>query len=351
MPIVIGIDAHKNTHTAVAVDAATAAEIERIDVRARLKGHERLVVWARRLDPEHYFAVEDCRHVAGGLMRHLIARGERVKPVPPKLMAGARKSARTRGKSDPIDALAVARAAIREPGLPEARLDGAEHDLRMLVDYREKLVANRTDLQCLLRWRLHDLDPEFAIPKGALDRIVWLERTEQHLRVMAASVTTQICLDVLEGIISLTRKANDLQRQIASLTQELAPALLELPGCGALTAAKILGETAGVDRFSTEAKFAMHAGIAPLPVWSGDKTRFRLNRSGNRQLNTAIHRIAVTQIRMHDPAKQLMKRKMSEGKSKTEALRTLKRHIARKVYETMKDQPFKSASGLQPAAA
>ncbi|MGZ6515723.1 MAG: transposase, partial [Actinomycetota bacterium] len=85
--------------------------------------------------------------------------------------------------------------------------------------------------------------------------------------------------------------------------------------------------------------------------WSGDKTRFRLNRSGNRQLNTAIHRIAVTQIRMHDPAKQLMKRKMSEGKSKTEALRTLKRHIARKVYETMKDQPFKSASGLQPAAA
>jgi transposase len=351
LPIVIGVDPHKNTHTAVAADAATGAELERIDVTARSKGHERLVLWARRLDPDHYFAVEDGRHVAGGLMRHLIGRGERVKPVPPKLMAGARRSARTRGKSDPIDALAVARAAIREPDLPEARLDGPEHDLRLLVDYREKLVRNRTDLQSLLRWRLHDLDPEFAIPKGALDRIVWLQRTEEHLRSMAPSVTIQICLDVLEQIIWLTRAANDLQRQITTMTRELAPALLELPGCGALTAAKILGETAGVDRFPTEAKFAMHAGIAPLPVWSGNNTRFRLNRSGNRQLNTAIHRIAVTQIRMHEPAIQLMKRKMSEGRSKTEALRTLKRHIARKVYEKMLDQPIRRASGLQPTAA
>jgi transposase len=351
LPIVIGVDAHKNTHTAVAVDAGTGAEIDRIDVKARIKGHDRLVVWARKLDAERYFAVEDCRHVAGGLMRHVIARGERVKPIPPKLMAGTRRSARTRGKSDPIDALAVARAALREPDLPEARLDGPEQDLRLLVDYREKLIRNRTDLQCLLRWRLHDRDPEFAIPTGALDRIVWLKRTEEHLRSLPPAVVVEICLDTLEQIISLTRKANDLQRQITSLARQLAPALLQLPGCGALTAAKILGETAGVERFASEAKFAMHAGIAPLPVWSGDKTRFRLNRSGNRQLNTAIHRIAVTQIRMHEPAKQLMKRKMTEGKSKPEALRTLKRHIARKVYDTMKNQPIKSVSGLQPAAA
>lgn len=351
LAIVIGIDAHKNSHTAVAIDAFTGAEICRIDVKARLKGHEHLVLWARRLDPDHSFAVEDCRHVAGGLMRHLIGRGERVTPVPPKLMAGARRSARTRGKSDPIDALAVARAALREPNLPEARLDGPEHDLRMLVDYREKLVRNRADLQCLLRWRLHDLDPEFAIPTGALDRTVWLERTAEHLRSLRPSVIVEICTDTLEQIVSLTRKANDLQRRIGVLTLQLAPALIEIPGCGALTAAKILGETAGVQRFSSEAKFAMHAGIAPLPVWSGDKTRFRLNRSGNRQLNAAIHRIAVTQIRIHEPAKDLMKRKMSEGKSKTEALRTLKRHIARKVYETMKHQPIGSTAGLQPAAA
>jgi len=351
LPIVIGIDAHKNTHTAVAVDAATGAQIEHIDVKARTVGHERLVVWARRLDADHYFAVEDCRHVAGGLMRHLIGRGERVKPVPTKLMAGARKSARTRGKSDPIDALAVARAALREPALPEARLDGPERDLRMLVDYRENLVGNRSELQCLLRWRLHDLNPEFAIPKGALDRLVWLERVREELQSMPASIVVDICLDVLGRVIELTAKANEIQKQITALTNSLAPDLLKLPGVGALTAAKILGETAGVDRFTSEAKFAMHAGIAPLPVWSGDTTRFRLNRSGNRQLNTAIHRIAVTQIRMHEPAKLFMKRKMSEGKTKTEALRSLKRHIARRVYDTMKNQPIKSAAGLHPAAA
>ena len=95
----------------------------------------------------------------------------------------------------------------------------------------------------------------------------------------------------------------------------------------------------------------MHAGIAPLPVWSGDRTRVRLNRSGNRQLNTAIHRIAVTQIRMHEPAKVFMKRKMAEGKTKAEALRSLKRHIVRKVFDTMTKGSISSAAGLQPAAA
>jgi transposase len=351
LPIVIGIDAHKNTHTAVAVDAATGAQIDTIDVKARSAGHERLVVWARKLDADREFAVEDCRHVSGNLERHLIGRGERVKRIPPKLMAGARRAARTRGKSDPIDALAVARAALREPDLPEARLDGPERDLRMLVDYRENLVRNRTELQSLLRWRLHDLNPEFTVPKGALDRIVWLQRVHDELHSMPPAIVVDICLDVLRRVIELTAKANDIQRQITSLTNSLAPHLLELPGVGALTAAKILGETAGIDRFSSEAKFAMHAGIAPLPVWSGDRTRFRLNRSGNRQLNTAIHRIAVTQIRMHEPAKLFMKRKIAEGKTKTEALRSLKRHIARKVYDTMKSHPIKSAAGLQPAAA
>lgn len=349
VPIVVGIDAHKNTHTAVAVDQATGVQLDQITIAARSKGHERLVGWARGLDAERLFAVEDCRHVSGGLERHLIGRGERVRRIPPKLMAGARRAARTRGKSDPIDALAVARAALREPDLPEARLDGVERDLRMLVDYREKLVWGRTEDQCLLRWRLHDLDPEISIPAGALDRTIWLDGLRSRLQAMPASVAVEICVDVVERIVSATNKVNELERRITSIVRQLAPGLLQLRGCGALTAAKIVGETAGVDRFSSEAKFAMHAGIAPLPVWSGDRTRFRLNRSGNRQLNVAIHRIAVTQMRIHEPAKLFMKRKMSEGKSKTEALRGLKRHIARKVYETMRNQPLKPVAGLQPA--
>ncbi|MFN2642140.1 MAG: transposase [Actinomycetota bacterium] len=147
-----------------------------------------------------------------------------------------------------------------------------------------------------------------------------------------------------------TRTIKTLERRIASMVADLEPTLLEIEGCGALTAAKIVGETAGIDRFSSEAKFAMHAGIAPLPVWSGDNTRFRLNRSGNRQLNTAIHKIAITQMRMHEPAKILIKRKMAEGMSKPEALRVLKRYIARRIYETMK-KGARATADLCPAVA
>lgn len=351
VPIVIGIDAHKNTHTAVAVEEATGRQIGEITVRARAKGHERLVVWARSIDAERRFAVEDCRHVSGGLERHLIARGERVVRVAPKLMAGFRRQARTRGKSDPIDALAVARAALRETNLPEAHLEGPERDLRLLVDHRETLVRRRSEDQARLRWLLHDLDPDLEIPLRSLDRGVVLCRVTEHVKQMGSCVAVELCLELLARITELTSKANEMQRRITVIVRELAPALLEMPGCVALSAAKIVGETAGVARFSSEAKFAMHAGIAPLPVWSGDRTRFRLNRSGNRQLNTAIHRIAVTQIRMHEPARQFMKRKISEGKSKTEALRSLKRHIARRVFDTMNRPTIKTPAGLQPAAA
>src|SRR6266498_5107630 len=113
--MVVGIDPHKNTHTAVAVDGATGAEVAAITVKARNPGHERLLVWARSLPTDEVlFAVEDCRHVSGGLQRFLLARGERMVPVPPKLMAGARRGGCRRGKSDPIDAAAVARAALRD---------------------------------------------------------------------------------------------------------------------------------------------------------------------------------------------------------------------------------------------
>ncbi|MCA1838442.1 MAG: IS110 family transposase [Actinobacteria bacterium] len=351
MPIVIGVDAHKKTHTAVAVDEVTGKQIDEITVAARDKGFERLLAWAQRLDAERTFAIEDCRHVSGGLERFLIPRGERAVRVPTKLMAGSRRSGRERGKSDPIDALAAARAALREADLPTARLDGPERDLRLLVDHRETLVWQRSEAQSKLRWLLHELDPELEIAPRALDRIVVLDRVAQRLESLAMDVRVEICLELLGQIKTVTTRVNALEARIKTMTEQLAPGLLELPGCGPLTAAKIIGETAGVDRFSSEAKFAMHAGIAPLPVWSGAKTRFRLNRSGNRQLNVAIHRIAVTQMRMHQPAKDFMARKMSEGKTKTEALRSLKRHIARKVYDTMIKHTIKTPTGLQSVAA
>lgn len=134
--IVIGIDPHKQTHTAVAVDGSTGELLGELTVPARQAGHERLLGWARALAAERRFALEDGRHVSGSLERVLLARGETVVRVPPKLMAGARRSARERGKSDAIDAAAVARAALREPGLPLARVEGPTREIRLLLDHR-----------------------------------------------------------------------------------------------------------------------------------------------------------------------------------------------------------------------
>jgi transposase len=142
--VVLGIDAHKRTHTVVAVDEVGRRLGVRVTTSTSTAAHLELVCWADRFGPDRRWAVEDCRHLSRRLERGLLAAGEEIARVPPKLMAHARDAARTYGKSDPIDALAVARAALREPGLPVARLEGPERELRLLVDHREDLVAERT---------------------------------------------------------------------------------------------------------------------------------------------------------------------------------------------------------------
>jgi transposase len=334
--IVIGVDPHKQSHTAAVIETVTGELRGERTVQARRKGHERLLAWACRLDRERLWALEDCRHVSVALERFLLASGERVVRVPPKLMAGARRSARQRGKSDPIDALAVARAALRERSLPVARLDGADREIRLLVDHREDLVGERTRAQNRLRWHLHELDPELELPAGCLDRRCWLERIGRRLARREQTAQVRICRELVRRIGELTRRANELERELATLVNDQAPTLLALPGCGVLTAAKLIGETAGVDRFASEARLAMHAGAAPLPASSGKRQRHRLSRSGNRQLNCALHRIAVNQGRWHPPARAYLARRESEGKNRKEALRCLKRYLARTVYQLLR---------------
>ena len=334
--IVIGIDPHKQSHTAAVVDETTAELRGERTVRARRAGFEQLLDWARSLGSERLWALEDCRHVSIALERFLLASGERVVRVPPKLMAGARRSSRQRGKSDAIDALAVARAALREPFLPAAKLEGPSREVRLLLDHREDLVAERTRIQQRLRWHLHELDSELEIPAGALDRQLWLKRIAGRLARREQTVQVRICRELVRRIVELTRRERELERELGLLVAAQAPALLELPGCGVLTAAKLVGEIAGSDRFTDDARLAMHAGAAPLPASSGKRQRHRLNRSGNRQLNCALHRIAVTQGRSHPPARAYLARKEAEGKTRKEALRCLKRHLARVIYRTLK---------------
>ena len=346
--IVIGIDSHKRTHTAVAVDG-TGRKLAEKTVVATSAGHLELVRWAARFS-ERTWALEDCRHLSRRLSTDLLVAGEGVVRVPPKLMAGARRSSREPGKSDPIDALAVARAALRED-LPVATLDGPDREVRLLVDHREDLVAERTRAQNRLRWHLHELDPGTEPVARSLDRAVVLAGLERDLAAAPGTVG-RIARELVGRIRELTATINELEREIARLVADLAPSLLALTGCGPLTAAKLVGETAGIGRFRSKAAFARHNGSAPLPVWSGNTERHRLSRTGNRQLNVALHRIAITQLQREGPGKTYLEHRRAQGDTKPEAIRALRRRISDEVFRRMRhDEAARAASPSGLAAA
>src|SRR5919199_2996827 len=251
--IILGVDAHKRTHTFVVVDEVGRKLAERT-VAATEEGHVEALTWARGWE-DRRFALEDCRHVTRRLEAHLLAAGEIVVRIPTKLMAGTRRSGRAPGKSDPIDALAVARAAVREPDLPRAHLDGATRELRLLVDHREDLVAERTRIQSRLRWHVHEVFPGLEIAPASLGRHCHIAALEARLADVAG-IVAEIARELLGRCRELTLRANELERQILRSVRDLAPTLLALPGCGGLSAAKIVGEVAGVLRFRSKAAFA-----------------------------------------------------------------------------------------------
>jgi transposase len=266
-------------------------------------------------------------------------------------MAQTRASARTRGKSDPIDALAVARAYLREPDLPVASHDEVSRELKLLVDRREVLVGQRTSTINRLLWRVHELDPERAPKPRSLD-------LAKHRRILGDWLATrdglvaELARDELADVTRLTEAINALAKRIGARVRAVAPALLAMPGCGELTAAKLVGETAGVARFKSEAAFARHSGVAPIPVWSGNTAgRVRMTRSGNRQLNTALHRIAITQIRLEGLGQAYYLHRIAAGDSKSEALRCLKRRISRVVFTHLHTDQQNRTQPCQQAAA
>lgn len=331
--VVVGTDVHKRTHTFVAVDEVGRRLGEKVVV-ATTAGHHTALGWAReQFGDDLLWGIEDCRNLSARLERDLLAAGQSVVRVAPKLMSQTRAMARTRGKSDPIDALAVAQAVLRHPDLPVAAHDEISRELKLLIDRREDLVAQRTSTINRLRQRVHELDPAAEPKPASLHRptpcavlSAWLDSQ--------TGVLAELARDELADVIRLTEAINALAARIGERVREVAPTLLALPGCGELTAAKIVAETAGIVRFRSEAAFARHTGTAPIPVWSGNTAgRVRLNRSGNRQLNAALHRIAITQLRLTDsPGQRYYRKRLADGKATKEALRCLKRHLARTVY-------------------
>ena len=228
--IVVGLDVHKHALTAVAVD-----ELGRVlaELTSPVEA-EPLLAWARSLPAERLWALEDCRHVTRALEQALLAAGEQLVRVPPRLTAPQRRRGRRRGKSDAIDALAVARAALQEPKLDRPRA-GEERlrELKLVLDHRDDLVAERRRAQQRLRWHLHELDPTLRVPLGALDRALWLNRLGRRLARREQTTQVRIARDLLARCRSLTRSVLELERELQERTQALAPALLQLPGCAA----------------------------------------------------------------------------------------------------------------------
>lgn len=338
--ITIGIDPHKDTHTAAAVADATGQVLGELTIPGTEPGHERLREWAHGLAAggELRFALEDCRHVNGRLERFLLANSELVLRVGTRMTADARRSARTFGKSDSIDALAAARAALREPNLPRATHNPKLRELKLLIDHREDLVAERTAIVSRLRWHLHDLDSELEPFARTLNREPTRRGLSQRLGRYEQRVQVRICRELIARIGEITRAEQELRREIAAAVRPMAPRLLALSGVGELIAARLVVE-AGAGRFSSDAALARHAGCAPIEVSSGRVRRHRLSRMGNRKLNAALHQIVLTQARVHPPARAYLAKKRAEGKSTKEAFRCLKRHLVRVVFRALQEPP------------
>jgi transposase len=334
--IVIGLDVQEQSVTAVAIDEA-GRPLNEMTIPV---GSDELLGWASALDGERLWAVEDCRQLTRWLERQLLGVGEDVVRVPPKLTVPERRAGRTRGKSDPIDALAIAWAALREPGLSRPQPGEQPYrEIKLLVDHRDDLVDQRRRTQQRLRWHLFQLDPTFVVPLRMLGRSSHLERVSRWLARQEQEVQVRLARELVSTCRSLNRAIVELDQELEQRVRETAPGLLELPGCAAVTAAKLLAEIGPIDRFKSDAQLARHGGVAPLEASSGRIQRHRLDRGGNRQLNAALYRIAITQARYHPGARDYLERKRAEGKSRREAIRCLKRLLVRAVFNTLKTSP------------
>jgi transposase len=331
----VGIDPHKHVHVAVAVDANGRLVSRPLTVKndAALVGV--LLKWIRAVagGAPVTWAIEDGRGFARGLADGLLLAGHEVVWVPTRLMAAHRKlHAATGSKSDPVDAAAVAHAAIATPGLDRHRIDERVRELRVVVDLRADLVKRRTTVINQVKAYTHlwlDHTPGDLTRASGLTPLTTLldtSSTSHHVhRVLA---------EMIDEITELNRRVRDLETTIRELVSPLAPALLEITGISHVSAAVLLAEIGDITRFPSSAKLARYAGCAPIPVYSSDKERHRLHRGGNRRLNSLLYTAAIVQQRFHPGARELLARH-TPAKGTRGARRILKRHLIDVIHRAM----------------
>ena len=329
----VGVDSHKDTLAACVVDEA-GREIAAATCENSPTGHAKLLRWAQRTGEIQRVGVECSGTYGRAFAKLVLEQGVAAFEVPTRLSVRERRHLRRPGKSDPGDALAIARVTAREKMLPPLGRPQLADDLAVLMDFRDELVVERGAIANRLHADLVVLCPGYSkrlrslTTSAALDRVMRLLRSCSGLRV-----------DVARQRVARLRQ---LDRQIAEMTTVVSrqvkasrTKLTEIPGVGALIAARILAEVGDVNRYPSADHFASANGTAPIPASSGRTVRHRLNRGGNRRLNRALHFVALTQAHYHAPAKAYLERKRTQGKTGREAVRCLKRRLSDVVFRTL----------------
>ena len=298
--------------------------------------HAVLHAWVAEQAPgERRFGIESTGWVGRGIACFLLEQGEQVVDVRGSLTDRQRKRLRGQGKSDPRDALSIARLTAREEKLPPVRADSLSRDLKLLCDYRAQLIAERVRTANRLHVDLVSLRPGYEREIRTLSTTARVERAEDLL-AGDTSVQAALARRRIEKLHQLDVEIRDARRQLGDLVRASGSRLPEIPGVGELIAARVIGEVGEVDRIPSKASFARMNGTAPIPASSGQTHRHRLNRGGNRRLNHAIHMIALTQARSDPRARAYIERRCSEGRTRRDAIRALKRHLSDVVYQQLR---------------
>jgi transposase len=343
--ILIGIDPHKSTHTAVAIDCSSNKIAQRRFL-VNAGTFRQLMTWCQQW-PQRRFAVEGAGGLGRGISQQLAAAGEHVVDVPSTLSARARLLA-TGGdrKTDAADALHVAQVALFRPDLRQVCREDQTTILRLLSERRDDLVNERTRLLNRLHVLLRDMTP------GGAPKDLSASKAANILKRLRPVTATQCCRrdlarDLLTDLRRLDHAVKDYESQTRNALDATGTTLTDLPGMGTVLAAKTLGHVGNIDRFPTAHHFASYTGSAPLEASSGNTVRHRLNTGGNRALNSVLHIIATCQIRDAGIGQDYYRRKIDEGKTPAEARRALKRRLSNAVYRTLKRDQRK----LLPEAA
>ena len=328
----IGIDTHKATLAACAVDELGRA-IGEATFANDPAGHVAFIAWARSIASEATIGIEGSSSFGAPLAWAVHHAGLSVREVPPHLSRTERQRTRRPGKSDPGDALAIARVTARETNLPPIRLPDRTSELKLLLEAREDLVAETTRVRNRLHAHLLALVPGYG---GTVANLVAARHRITVGRLLRGNTAVQaeLARALLARLARLERETGALTRRIGALVD--GHPLLGLPGAGPITVARLIAEVGDVRRFRTADAFAALAGVAPIPASSGQIQRMRLNRGANRQLNRALYVIAVSQSRFHPPAKAYVTRRIEvDGKTWREAIRALKRQLVRPVFKLL----------------